>query len=83
MLVNYQPRYYTTLPPRVDQVASGSWVMNCCGASYSKAKSPRKTNTRGIRIFAGLHFKEENTDTTQITHVKTRNGNITVYVRKS
>ena len=56
---------------------------SCCGASYSKAMKPRITaKHEGIRICEGRQFTEENTDERQIKHVETRNGTITVVVRK-
>ena len=83
MLVNRIIDYWGNKPPRNVEAASGPYVMNCCGASYSKSKSPRQINQLGIRIFSGIHFKEVDNDKVQVTHVKTRNGNITVHVRKA
>ena len=83
MLIKYTQDYWDKTPPRVHEECSGSHTMNCCGASYSRAKNPSKINRLGIRIFSGIHFKEEDNDKVQVTHVKTRNGNITVHVRKA
>ncbi len=83
MLIKYQKDYWGRGDNKVQEEYSGPYTMNCCGASYSRAKNPGKINRLGIRIFSGIHFKEEDNDKIQVTHVKTRNGNITVHVRKA
>ncbi len=61
-----------------------SYPFNCCGATYSKAKvSPRLSYTgKGIRVLDG-HIGTEYEDNNRVVkHIFTRNGDLTVVVRK-
>lgn len=63
-----------------------SYFANCCGATYSVVKTKARFNgllSKGIRVLDGIHGKEgEDRWGVKITHVKTRNGDITVAVQK-
>ena len=58
----------------------------CCGATYAKIPKSGKPGTtdfgRGIRIIECIHGKERDTYASQLKHVSTRNGDLTIIVRK-
>lgn len=65
-------------------LAERNYFSNCCGASYSPG--PQKTinpaRTKGIRVVGGIIGNKCNNDKAQIAHIRTRNGDITIAIRK-
>jgi hypothetical protein len=64
-----------------------SHFLNCCGATYSVLKTKARFNgylPKGIRVIDGIHGAEGvDKYGVEISHVKTRNGDITVAVQKT
>lgn len=66
-----------------NRMADRVWFANCCGATYSKVTP--KTNTqgghKGIKVWDGAIGTEYKGEKQSLTHVKTRNGTISVSIR--
>ncbi len=65
--------------------APHSWFSNCCGAKYYKTltekSKERIMQSRFITVALGDQIPEYSDDKTEVVHVKTKNGTITVKVR--
>ena len=63
--------------------ANSSWFASCCGARYSKVtdKTKFQQGHKGILVFDGAVGKEYKGTKQSLTHVKTKNGTITVGIR--
>lgn len=65
--------------------ARSSWFGRCCGAMYQKNVTD-KTNLysghKGIKILSGIYGQEYNGPVQSLTHVQTRNGPLTISIRK-
>lgn len=73
---------------RVTPMRHGTWnnPFACCGATFSKVPKSGKPSTttagRGIRVIEGIHGKERDTYASQLKHVSTKNGDLTIIVKK-
>ena len=57
-------------------------MSNCCG-SRIKTKVPKHhANSIGICVWEGVYFKERSTPLMEIKHLHTRNGPLTISIRK-
>jgi hypothetical protein len=68
-----------------NQRAARQWFADCCGASYANVTEKTKFSAthKGIRVFDGHVGTEYSGPKQNLTHIKTRNGNITVSTRTS
>jgi hypothetical protein len=61
------------------------WFANCCGATFTGSVKNVRINsrlTKGIRVIDGLHGDPRDIDgKVEVSHVKTKNGDITVAVQ--
>ena len=61
------------------------WFANCCGATFTGSVKNVRINSqlsKGIRVIDGLHGKPRDIDgRVEVSHVKTKNGDITVAVQ--
>lgn len=59
------------------------WLCGSCGARFQDNPDADLTRIHnGIKIIPGTSSKEQDNEVFSITHVKTRNGDLTVGIRK-
>lgn len=75
----------SSYPRREGVLAERNYFSNCCGASYSPTtpKTVSPTRIKGIRVVGGIVGKERNDDKAQVAHIRTKNGDITILIRKA
>ena len=75
----------------INQYGGGPVYMpcNCCGMTYSSKPTKSNTSENGIHVIYGKQGKElvkkdsRSAKQTNIKHVKTRNGDLTVVTRSA
>lgn len=72
--------------PKSDKpLGTHGWFANCCGATFTGPVKNVRINsklTKGIRVIDGLHGEPRDIDgMVEVSHVKTKNGDITVAVQ--
>ncbi len=66
--------YGDTLPPDIRPCS-------CCGATWSPRVVQRPTTGRGINIYAGEIGSNARRRKSELSHVKTRNGTLTIVIK--
>ena len=57
-------------------------ICSCCGSSYTRSRPKKLSTGRGIRVYEGIVGKAYSGKKNEIAHVKTRNGDVTIAIRK-
>ena len=67
-------------PHEYDGKGYNSMPCLCCGMSYDYKNMPKTIRSagKGIRVLYGEHGRQRKTEKLSVSHVKTKNGNITV-----
>jgi len=66
-----------------DGITLLSWERpcSCCGATWSPTVVQRPTTGRGINIYAGEIGSNAQRKKSELSHVKTRNGTLTIVIK--
>jgi hypothetical protein len=78
------PRYsYSTGGYSSDWSQRNRFFAGCCGATFLYRTSKVIPDAgKGIKVIAQKKYDEVDNELLQIKHIKTKNGNITVLIRK-
>jgi hypothetical protein len=64
-------------------IKSKDSICGCCGSAYRTSSPKTISNAKGIVLWEKKVGKEQSTDKMDVKHVQTKNGTLTISIRKT